>query len=415
MNQYVCAFRGRRDSYQVPRALAEANQLDQFITDFYGLEIFQKSAPFLPAALRSKVLFRSEPGVPAAKVKCLWGTTLLEHGRHALGFSPSVTFSQLDQQFAYSAAARARQMKSDLLLYTPYAWEAFTASYRHQPRKVLFEYHPHPEFQTRVLSEDLKKHPLVRQSYQEETGAHLPARLQARINDSWKYADLILCASSFTRHTLLAAGAAPESCAVVPYGIDLPPEAAAHQTNSFQALFVGSGVQRKGLHHLLYAWRQARLPQDSRLTLVCRHFDPGLASLINETPNVRLMRGASTEEVQRLYEDNSLFVMPSLVEGFGQVFLEALSYGCPVLGTNNTCLPDLGDEEDGIFLTDAANIDQLASKLETLAPQLTANIDVRRKARACAEKFPWQNFRDGLIEALRNETQAGAVCVTRQS
>src|SRR5437870_220784 len=33
MAKFVCAFRGRRDSYQVPLALAEGDLLDQFITD----------------------------------------------------------------------------------------------------------------------------------------------------------------------------------------------------------------------------------------------------------------------------------------------------------------------------------------------------------------------------------------------
>jgi len=37
MEQYVCAFRGRRDSYQAPLALAEGGLLDQFITDAYAL------------------------------------------------------------------------------------------------------------------------------------------------------------------------------------------------------------------------------------------------------------------------------------------------------------------------------------------------------------------------------------------
>ena len=35
MSHYVCAFRGRRDNYQVPLTLAEAGQLDRFITDAY--------------------------------------------------------------------------------------------------------------------------------------------------------------------------------------------------------------------------------------------------------------------------------------------------------------------------------------------------------------------------------------------
>jgi len=49
--------------------------------------------------------------------------------------------------------------------------------------------------------------------------------------------------------------------------------------------------------------------------------------------------------------------------GFGQVYLEALAHGCPVLGTANTGLPDLGSESDGVFLVEPGNVTELAAKL----------------------------------------------------
>lgn len=401
MSQYVCAFRGRRDNYQVPLALAEKGLLDQFITDFYAVNSLGQVAPILPTSWRSKLAFRLEHGIPIERVRCLWGTTLLEHTRHYLGLSRAATFSWLDQSFAHAAASRAQRTKSDLLLYTPYAWKAFLAPYRHKPRKILFEYHPHPEFQTRLLTEDLKRFPFVQQSYREETGTHLPSQLQFRVRDCWKHADIILCASSFTRQTLLAAGAEPSSCKVIPYGIDLSTlPFKESKIDSFQALFVGSGSQRKGLHHLLYAWRQARLPKGSLLTLVCRNLDPGIESLIPEIPQVRLIRGTDVPKLRYLYQTSSLFVMPSLIEGFGQVFLEALSYGCPVLGTVNTCLPDIGREEDGIFLSEVGDLDQLTHQLEYLANWLPSNPGIRKKALSCAERFPWENFRSTLCSFL---------------
>jgi len=394
MSQYVCAFRGRRDNYQVPLALAEKGLLDQLITDFYAVNFLQKVAKILPKGWRSKLAFRLESSIPTERVRCLWGNTLLEHTRHELGLSRAATFSWLDQSFAHAAASRAQRTKSNLLLYTPYAWEAFTAPYRHNPRKILFEYHSHREFQTRLLTSDLERFPFVQQSYEEQTGKHLPSHLKVRVRDCWQQADLILCPSSFTRKTLLAVGVEPSDCKVIPYGIDQPiPPFKEPKLDNFQALFVGSGVQRKGLHHLLYAWGQASLPKDSLLTLVCRNLDPGIESLIHETPQVRLIRGTDAPHLRNLYETSSLFVMPSIIEGFGQVFLEALSYGCPVLGTVNTCLPDLGGESDGIFLTEVGNLDQLTYQLEYLAAGLPTNPELRQKARSCAERFSWKTFR----------------------
>jgi glycosyltransferase involved in cell wall biosynthesis len=401
MERYVCAFRGRRDYYQVPIALAEQNRLDQFITDFYATDFIQGCSSFLPLKnLRTKINFRWSPEIPASKVKCLWGTTFLEQTRHALKFSPAETFAVLDRNFSFSAASRAQATKSNLLMYEPYAMEAFQAKYSHDPHKVLFQFHPHIVSETELLNQDLKRFPYVQQSYLEQTGQHLAPHFQARIKDCWKHADLILCASSFTQRTLVEVGADPEICKVIPYGISSSTLLSEIPQTGFQVLFVGAGVQRKGLHHLLIAWQQARLPKESMLTLVCRLIDPGIEAMVAQIPGVQLIRGMDQLNLNRLFQTSSLMAMPSIVEGFGQVYLESLSYGCPVLGTKNTCLPDLGDESDGIFLTEVSDIDYLTAQLERLAPLLSYNPELRRQSQACAAKFSWQAFRSKLCSFL---------------
>jgi glycosyltransferase involved in cell wall biosynthesis len=401
MDRFVCAFRGRRDSYQVPLALAQADMLDQFITDAYALPWVKRLSWLTPSSMRAKIDFRSEPGIPADRVRSLWGTTLLEHVRHAAGCAPMFTYSKLDRRFSRAAARRARKSRTNLFLYSPYAWEAFTARYSYRPRKVLFQYHPHPETELRILAEDSKKYPGVGESFSGTKSGQAPEELVQRERDAWKHADLIFCASSFTERSLVEAGCDEGCCRTVPYGIDLPPAAEIESpTDSFHVLFVGSGGQRKGLHHLLLAWQKAKLPASSKLTLACRVIDWGIERLLQETPRVELRRGVAQGELGRLYADSSLFVMPSLAEGFGQVYLEALAHGCPVLGTPNTCLPDLGTETDGVFLVTSGNVDELTGRLESLARSLVGNHNIRAAARACAAKFTWPSFREALRQHL---------------
>lgn len=400
MRQYVCAFRGRRDNYQVPVALAECGLLDRLITDIYTTETLRELSHFLPKIWAAKIAFRSIAELSPKRVTCLWKTAVLEQIRHKLGFSKAKTFALLDQDFSRKAAVRAKKTESNLLLYTPYAWEAFRENYMYSPRKVLFQYHPHGKVERRILAEDVRRFPCVQHSYAEETGRYLSPQLQSRVDDCWRYADLILCASSFTRDSLVEVGADSKLCAIIPYGVDVPDLPKMQLEGNFQALFVGSGIQRKGLHHLLYAWQQARLPEGSQLTLVCRNLDPGIEQLISETKQIRLLRGVDTTTLSQLYTTSTLFVMPSLVEGFGQVFLEALSYGCPILGTPNTCLPDLGTQADGVFITPAGDVDQLAEHLEDLAVKLPGQPELRNKARACASRFSWRQFRSSLVNLL---------------
>ena len=402
--KYVCAFRGRRDSYQAPLALAEGALLDQFITDAYAMPWVRTLAKFGPPSVRAKVDFRSEPGIPIERVRCLWGTTALEHVRHRLGFAPMLTYNRLDRRFSWAAARRAAQTRSDLFLYSPYAFEAFSASYPHTPRKVLFQFHPHPAMERRLLAEDGARHPGMGESFSGTQFGQVPDELARRDREAWKHADLIFCASAFTRRSLIEAGAEERLCRVVSYGIDVPGATEGEPpADAFHAIFVGSGGQRKGLHHLLLAWQRASLPPSSRLMLVCRVIDREIERLVTATPRVEVVRGVLQSQLNALYARSSLFVMPSLVEGFGQVYLEALAQGCPVLGTENTCLPDLGGEADGVFLTTPGNIDELTGRLEQLSRILPGDSETRRAARACAGKFTWAAFREGIRRSLKTD------------
>ena len=92
MNKYICAFRGRRDNYQVPLALAESGKLDKFITDFYTNNFLEKITPVLHPSWQNKLNFRLESQIPSEQIKSLWKNTLLEHICKAFEFSDTSTF-----------------------------------------------------------------------------------------------------------------------------------------------------------------------------------------------------------------------------------------------------------------------------------------------------------------------------------
>jgi glycosyltransferase involved in cell wall biosynthesis len=402
---YICAFRGRRDSYQVPVALAEAGKLDRFITDHYCGLPERLLARLLPQRLAESVRGRFDDGLPEALVRRLRWTAAAEAAAR-LSKTPAAIFDMFDPRYGVIAACEARRLKSDLLMYSPYAWEAFSAPFEHSPRKVLFQYHPHFAIEDAILKAD--------RTASEKLGIEFSGRLDGigegnsgvrlRADSAWQIADRVLCASAFTKQSLVEVGADPAKISVVPYGVHFAPPRIDGEPrqpdDGFHALFVGSGLQRKGLHHLLLAWRRARLPPMARLTVVARVIDPGLVPLLETTPGVHVLRGVTGEELRRLYDSATVFVMPSLVEGFGQVYLEALARGLPTIGTRNTCIPDIGSEAEGIFLTTPGKIDELAALLERLSVQLHDNFDIRRKAALHAHQFTWARFRSALRSAV---------------
>lgn len=88
---------------------------------------------------------------------------------------------------------------------------------------------------------------------------------------------------------------------------------------------------------LIKAFSKSKL-KDWNLVLVgcvdrSRQYDRDVIAESKKTPNV-IMAGFQTgEDLQELYSNAGIFVLPSSQEGFSMVLLEALSYGLPVIAS----------------------------------------------------------------------------------
>ena len=94
-----------------------------------------------------------------------------------------------------------------------------------------------------------------------------------------------------------------------------------------------------------------------------------------------------------LYQNASLFVFPSLAEGFGIPPLEAIEYGCPVLCSNATAMKEFGLPDDITFNPNDKN--ELKSKITKLHEH---PITIDKKI--INEKFNWQHSADVLYKAI---------------
>jgi glycosyltransferase involved in cell wall biosynthesis len=402
---YVCAFRGRRDGYEVPLALAESGRLERFITDVFLAGPVAWLAPFMPRRLRAKLGERAKSGIPDERVTCLLGGTVMETLAMKAGASPAQTYMRFDAMYSRAAARAARRARADLFLYSPYAMPAFALDYAHKPLKVLFQFHPHAHLESAILEADRARWAAKGLQFGDRIVRDKAPGSRPDYDDGWKHADHVICASSFSRRSLTDVGAAGNRISVIPYGIAGPDEQMLQESPEpgFHVLFVGSGIQRKGLHHLLEAWRTSGLAASgATLTVVSRVIEPSLQAMAAGLPGVAIVRGASDRELSRLYAKATLFCMPSLVEGFGQVYLEALTHGLPVLGTENTCLPDLGGPQDAIYTVEPGNVEMLAQTLTQLAGTLPGSPERRASARRCASRFTWPVFRRRITSILES-------------
>ena len=397
--QYVTAFAGRRDSYQVPLALCESSRLASFVTSYYYKKEDSALNYRLESLLPTSLNARRSSGIPDSLVRSLWRTELYEQLGRRLGCASHMYWKRIGLAISKEAARIATRHRANLLLYEPYASYAFKAEYPHHAhKKVLFHFHPHTLLEREIYALDRIRHPISGDWLVNDAGGLLQPSESEHV---WKYADKIICASSFCKRSLVHVGVDERRISVIPYGVDCSNDIPINPSKSgFHAVFVGSGIQRKGLHTLLAAWRAAKLPRTSKLTIIARTIDPLMEEIASTTPNVQLSRGVSCNDLVSTYRAADLLVVPSLVEGFGQVYLEALSQGCPILGTPNTAVPDLGSEVDGVFCVPASDVHSLAEMLQRLAGELAGNLQIRERASLNAKRFSWTRFRAGIVDAL---------------
>ena len=398
----VTAAAGRRDGYQVPVALVEAGLLERHVTDLYlpdWLEpLLVKRVQRSGAGALSGLSRRHHPQLSSRWVHC---SRRLLFTQLAQRFSPALREEWSDDQdpISWSALRLAQHHDAALLLHMGYAHHAFTGEPRERRRRGLVQYHPHIRESARILQNDLERYPVLSDAREE-----LRIDVQDHSNqEELERADLVICNSSFSARTCQMLGVEPQRLRVIPFGIDPLPLTPASPSGQIKGqcrfLFVGSGLHRKGLHHLLDAWKQARL-RHSQLTLVCRHIDPQIRSNFSLSEGMELRSAVSHLELERLYRISDVFVMPSLVEGFGYVYLEALSRGCFCLGTANTGLPDVADAGSA-KLVPPANPSALAQAMQEVeARALTKGFD-RRAIAAVAQPWSWTRFRQDLVAASR--------------
>lgn len=118
-------------------------------------------------------------------------------------------------------------------------------------------------------------------------------------------------------------------------------EAVGEGPRPFRILTVGALIRRKRIDAVIGALALLGDP-GVELTIVGEgSAEPATARSLRALPRrlgvsrqVRFLGGIDQEQLAEEYEKHHLFVLPSQYEGFGMVYLEAMSHGLPVIGTS---------------------------------------------------------------------------------
>jgi UDP-glucose:(heptosyl)LPS alpha-1,3-glucosyltransferase len=194
-------------------------------------------------------------------------------------------------------------------------------------------------------------------------------------------------------------GTPPDGISVVYNGVDLerfhPDRAASMRSaarvelglspDAWVALFVGSGFVRKGLNALLEAFADLS-DRRARLAIAGRGDMAGLREAAARLGAIdRVAWLGARPDVERLYAAADALVLPARYEPFGNVVLEALACGRPVLVSRAVGASDLVRPGVNGSVIDRVGAADLRKGLESLRAGDAARL--RAGARQSAEPF----------------------------
>ena len=165
-------------------------------------------------------------------------------------------------------------------------------------------------------------------------------------------------------------------------------------------LFIGKDFERKGGAVLLEAFAlvRKRVP-NARLLVV------GPRTVKHDVPDGVVLVGRVDERARmvELLESASAFVLPTLHDSFGFVFLEAMSKGLPCVGTRLFAIPEIIEDKVTGLLVDPGDVKQLTEAIVAILGDPAAAQEMGRLGRERVAQFQWQSVGLAIGKALTDQ------------
>jgi UDP-glucose:(heptosyl)LPS alpha-1,3-glucosyltransferase len=167
-------------------------------------------------------------------------------------------------------------------------------------------------------------------------------------------------------------------------------------------LLVGSGFRRKGLDRLLEAWSSAQLKDMYLIVVGDDARRPRYQAWAEEQAKGKVIFVGRREDVESYYGAADLLALPAIQEAFGNVVLEALATGLPVVVSPIAGAAEIlkGEPAEGI-LAHPEDPQELATRLLAMLDR-GRNADFSRAARKLAESYSWSNHFSKLDQFLKD-------------
>lgn len=173
------------------------------------------------------------------------------------------------------------------------------------------------------------------------------------------------------------------------------------------SLYFGSNKPHKNLVRLIEAWNQllsACSPRAPILVMAGQWDDryPEARRAVTRlgiAQSVCFLGPVADEDLPALYNGASIFVFPSLYEGFGLPVAEAMACGCAVVCADAASLPEVAG--DAALLVDPRDPRAIADAVQTLLEDDSLRSELGQRALRRAAQFSWSRAGEETLAIYR--------------
>jgi len=255
----------------------------------------------------------------------------------------------------------------------------------------------HQRTEKRLLEEENRKIGL------ESNKNTAPEWIINKEDKEFEVADKVMVLSEAAKRSFIEEGVASEKIFVNPCGVNLAQFSPTKKNDSkFRIIFCGSITPRKGLHYLIKAFSELSI-NDAELWVIGGVLNKKYREYLEKfnLEKVYFMGTFSQSELPRLYSQGSVFILPSIADGFGMVVTQALACGLPVIVSENVGAADVIEEGRNGFVVPVCNANSLKERLEQLYTDVKLREEMSKYAIDNAKfDLSWDGYGDRLFDFL---------------
>ncbi|HJQ67351.1 MAG TPA: glycosyltransferase family 4 protein [Blastocatellia bacterium] len=264
---------------------------------------------------------------------------------------------------------------------------------------VLYQPVACAEHATELLEEERQRFPQLADTLRYNW---FPDEELDRRREERRLADAIICASNFTKSSLVKIGVEAEKIFVEPYGVDQSLFSPSDdKLPQFSVIWASALTHTKGVGYLLEALAREPVP-GIELVQAGNPVGTDAVSLYQDRVRVRRLGHINREELGSVMRRCHAHVFPTLIEGFGRNIIEAMSSGLPVITTPNCAGPDL--IEDGVtgFIVPLRDVDAICEKLAWVHDHPQEASEMGRRARERVLALTEADYRKRFAERIHD-------------